>query len=155
MKKYAVSQLRNVALVSHGGTGKTTLAEALLFRSGVIKRLGSVDNGTSILDYDPEEVKRQVSINTTVAPAEWEGHKINLLDTPGYFDFVGEVKATLRVADGAIITVCAASGVEVGTEKAWGYCEEMEIPRMFFVNKMDRENANFQKVLDALQEMWC
>lgn len=151
MGKYTVKQLRNVALIAHGGAGKTTLAEALLFCTGSTKRLGSVDDGSSILDYDPEEIKRKISINTAVAPCEWNSHKINILDTPGYFDFVGEVAGTLRVADGVVITVCAASGVEVGTEKAWTYCEEHELPRMFFINKMDRENANFYKVLDTLQ----
>ncbi len=154
MKEYAVSQLRNVALVSHGGAGKTTLAEALLFGSGATKRLGNVDEGTSILDYDPEEIRRKVSISASVALAEWKGHKINLLDTPGYFDFVGEVKGTLRVADGAVITVCAASGVEVGTEKSWSFCQEYDVPKMIFINKMDRENANFYKTLDALRELY-
>lgn len=154
MGKYTVDQLRNVALIAHSGAGKTSLAEALLFCSGSTKRLGSVDEGSSILDYDSEEIKRRISISTAVAPCEWNNHKINLLDTPGYFDFVGEVASSLRVADGAVITVCAASGVEVGTEKAWDYCQEHNLPRMFFINKMDRENANFYKVFETLQEMY-
>ena len=120
MKQYTTDKLRNVALVAHGGAGKTSLAEALLFQAGATNRLGSVDQGTSILDYDPEEVKRKISITTSVAPIEWKGYKINILDTPGYFDFVGEVIGSLRVADGAVIVVCATNGVEVGTEKVWG-----------------------------------
>lgn len=154
MKQYATDKLRNVALVAHGGAGKTSLAEALLFRSGATKRLGSVDEGTSILDYDPEEVKRKISITTSVAPAEWKNHKINILDTPGYFDFAGEVMGSLRVADGCVVVVCANSGVEVGTEKVWEYANDYDLPRMIFVNKLDRENADFIKVLGQLQEMY-
>jgi len=154
LKQYTTDKLRNVALVAHGGAGKTSLAEALLFQAGATKRLGSVDQGTSILDYDPEEVKRKISITTSVAPIEWKGYKINILDTPGYFDFVGEVIGSLRVADGAVIVVCATNGVEVGTEKVWGYADERDLPRMVFINKMDRENADFFKVLARLREMY-
>ncbi|NMB25134.1 MAG: elongation factor G [Firmicutes bacterium] len=154
MKQYATDKLRNVALVAHGGAGKTSLAEALLFHSGATKRLGSVDEGTSILDYDAEEVKRKISITTSVAPAEWKNHKINILDTPGYFDFAGEVMGSLRVADGCVVVVCASSGVEVGTEKVWEYADDYDLPRMVFVNKLDRENADFIKVLGQLQEMY-
>ncbi len=154
MKQYATDKLRNVALVAHGGAGKTSLAEALLFHSGATKRLGSVDEGTSILDYDPEEVKRKISITASVAPAEWKNHKINVLDTPGYFDFAGEVIGSLRVADGCVIVVCASSGIEVGTEKVWSYADDYNLPRMIFVNKLDRENADFTKVLGQLQEVY-
>ena len=113
-----------------------------------------MDDGTSILDYDPEEVRRQITINTAIAPIEWNNHKINVLDTPGYFDFVGEVIAAGRVADSALIVVCASSGVEVGTEKAWEYADAAELPRMIFINKMDRENADFDKVVDQLREFF-
>jgi elongation factor G len=154
LKQYTTDKLRNVALVAHGGAGKTTLAEALLFHSGATKRMGNVDEGTSILDHDPEEVKRKISITTSVAPIEWKNHKINILDTPGYFDFVGEVIGSLRVADAAVVVVCATSGVEVGTEQVWGYVNDYELPRMVFINKMDRENADFFKVLSNLQEMY-
>ena len=154
MKQYTTDKLRNVALVAHGGAGKTTLAEALLFHSGATKRMGNVDEGTSILAHDPEEVTRKISITTSVAPIEWKNHKINILDTPGYFDFVGEVIGSLRVADAAVVVVCATSGVEVGTEQVWGYVNDYELPRMVFINKMDRENADFFKVLSNLQEMY-
>lgn len=154
MKKYPTDKIRNVSLIAHGGAGKTSLAEAMLFTAGAIDRLGKVEEGNTVTDHDPEEIKRRVSINTSVAPCEWKGYKINIIDTPGYFDFVGEVKSGLRVADAAVIPVCAVSGVEVGTEQVWGYSSDYGIPRVFFINKMDRENANFFKVLDQLREMF-
>ena len=116
MKQYGLENIRNIVLLSHSGAGKTSLSEAILFNSGAISRLGKVDDGTTASDYDPDEVKRKISINLTLLPCEWKGAKINLIDTPGYSDFVGEVKAAIRVGEGAIIVVCAASGVEVGTE---------------------------------------
>ncbi len=152
MKSYSSERLRNLALVSHGGAGKTSIAESMLFSAGAINRLGRVDDGTSILDYDPEEVRRKISISSSLGPCEWKGHKLNVIDTPGYFDFAGEVKAALRVVEGAVVVVCAASGVEVGTEKVWGYADDCNLPRMIFVNKMDRENADFSKVLGELTE---
>lgn len=151
MKRYPIDRLRNVALISHGGAGKTSLAEAMLFVAGAIDRLGRVDEGTATMDYDPEEVKRHISISMAIAPCEWKDHKINIIDTPGYFDFVGEVKAGLRVADAALLLVDAVAGIEVGTEMTWRYASDFGLPRMIFVNKMDRENANFFKVLDALR----
>jgi elongation factor G len=152
LKSYSSERLRNLALVSHGGAGKTSIAESMLFSTGAINRLGRVDDGTSILDYDPEEVRRKISISSSLGPCEWKGHKLNVIDTPGYFDFAGEVKAALRVVEGTVIVVCAASGVEVGTEKVWGYANDCNLPRMIFVNKMDRENADFFKVLGELTE---
>jgi elongation factor G len=152
VKKYGTDFLRNVALLGHGGAGKTSLAEAMLFVAKGINRLGRVDDGTTVMDFDPEETRRQISINTSLAPVEWKEHKINVLDTPGYFDFVGDVVAALTVADSALMVVCASSGVEVGTEKGWGYLEEAGLPRTVFVNKMERENANFQKVVDELRD---
>lgn len=150
MKDFTSDKIRNVCLISHGGAGKTTLAEAMLFNSGVLERFGRVEDGTTTSDFDPEEIKRKNSISTSVCPCEWKDHKINVIDTPGYFDFVGEVKQGIRVADSAIIVVPAKSGVAVGTEKAWAYANERNIPRMFFINGMDDENEDFFKVLDQL-----
>jgi len=152
VKEYGTEFLRNVALVGHGGAGKTSLAEAMLFVTKGINRLGRVDDGTTVMDYDPEETRRQISINTSLAPAEWKNHKVNILDTPGYFDFVGDVTAALTVADAGLLVVCASSGVEVGTEKGWGYLEEVGLPRAVFVNKMDRENASFNRVVAELRD---
>ena len=151
MKQYGLENIRNLSLLSHSGAGKTSVAEAILFTLGVINRLGRVDDGTTTSDYDPDEIKRQISINLTILPCEWQETKINLIDTPGYSDFVGEVKAAMRVSEGAIIVVCAASGVEVGTEQVWKYCEGADLPRLIFINKMDRENADFYRTVDELK----
>ncbi len=150
MKDYAVQKLRNICLLAHGGGGKTTLAEAMMFNTGVLDRFGKVVDGTTTTDYDPEEIKRKISISTAMAPCEWMEHKINIIDTPGYFDFVGEVMQGIRVSEGAIILVSAKSGVSVGTEKSWSYAKEQKIARAFFINKMDEENANFNNALDKL-----
>lgn len=150
MKDFTPEKIRNVCLISHGGAGKTTLAEAMMFNSGALERFGRVEDGTTTSDFDPEEIKRKCSISTSVCPCEWKDHKINVIDTPGYFDFVGEVKQGIRVADSAIILVPAKSGVAVGTEKAWAYANQRNLPRMFFVNGMDDENQDFYKVLDQL-----
>lgn len=147
MKSYAADKVRNVVLLGHSGSGKTTYAEAALFFSGATKRFGKVDEGNTVSDYDPEEIRRKVSISTSVLPVEWQDTKINFLDTPGYFDFVAESKLAMSVADTALIMVSAKSGVEVGTEKAWEYTEEMHLPRIFFVNQMDDENADFERTL--------
>lgn len=151
MENYQSGQIRNVVLLSHNGAGKTSLSEAMLFQSKAITRLGKVDDGATTSDYDPEEVKRKISLNTSLLPLEWNKTKINILDAPGYADFVGEVKAALRVAEGAVIVVCAASGVEVGTELVWKYAEDKGVPRILFVNKIDRENADFFKTLEQLE----
>jgi elongation factor G len=126
MHHYTADQIRNVVLLSHCGAGKTSLSEAMLFTSGGISRLGKVDEGTTTSDYDPDEIKRKISINLSILPCQWKDTKINLLDTPGYADFVSGVIAGMRVADGAVVVVCAASGVEVGTELVWKYAEERE-----------------------------
>jgi elongation factor G len=152
MKQYGTEQLRNVGLFSHGGAGKTTLSEALLFVSGTINRMGRVEEGTTVSDYDPEETKRNISVQMSILPVEWKGHKINVLDTPGYADFVGEVREALRAADSAIVLVDAVSGVEVGTELEWRYANEFELPRFVYVSKMDRENADFYRTVDQLRE---
>lgn len=152
MNEYKADKIRNVLLVGHSSSGKTSLAEALLFNTGAVTRLGKVDDNTSVSDFDPEEQRRKISINTSVIPCEWNGYKINVLDTPGYVDFVGEVKSALRVADCAIVVVDAVSGVEVGTELVWQYADEVKLPRIIFINKLDRENADYDKVLAQLRE---
>jgi elongation factor G len=151
MAEYGLANIRNLALLSHNSAGKTSLAEAILFNAKVINRLGKVDDGSSTSDYDPSEQKRNISISLSMLPYEWQSNKINLIDTPGYPDFVGEVKSGMRVSEGAIIVVCAASGVEVGTEQMWGYAEEASLPRLIVVNKMDRENANFSRTVAEIQ----
>ena len=144
-------QIRNVTLLSHQGAGKTSLAESMLFASGAIERLGSVNDGTTTSDFDKIEVERHMSINLSLLPQEWKGTKLNLIDTPGYADFISEVKSALRVSEGAIVVVCAASGVEVGTEQFWDDAEKMNLPRLLFVNKMDRDNADFFRTLEEIQ----
>jgi elongation factor G len=151
LKKYSITDVRNVALVSHGGAGKTSVAEAMLFDAGAIDRLGKTTDGNATMDHDAEEIRRQVSINASLAPIEWQGVKINLVDTPGYFDFVAEVKSSLRVVDSVIVVVDAVSGVEVGTELVWKYADENNLPRLVLITKMDRENANFEKCLSGLR----
>jgi len=151
LKTYESNKIRNVGIVAHGGAGKTSLTESLLFNAGAITRLGKVDDGNTAMDYLPEEIKRKITISTALAPIEWRGHKINLLDTPGYSDFIGDVIGTLRVVDSLIFTVCAVSGVEVQTEIIWDLAEEKGLPRIVYINKMDRENANFYNTLHQLQ----
>jgi len=152
--KYAIEKMRNVGLISHQGAGKTSLAEAMLFVSGAIDRLGRVDDSTATLDYDPEEQRRKVSISTALAHADWSGHRVTIVDMPGYFDFVGEVKAGLRVVDSVAVVIDAVAGIEVGTELVWRYADELELPRMVVVNKMDRENANWDGIIDGLNELF-
>lgn len=150
MKNYTVENLRNIGVVAHGGAGKTSLTEAMLYNTGVLSRLGRVEDGTTTSDYHPEEAKKGMTIHTSIVPAEWKGTKVNLLDTPGFSDFVGEVRGALRVSDAALFVVSAVDGVEVMTEVFWEYADERELPRVVFINKLDRENANFAKVLDDL-----
>jgi elongation factor G len=146
-RQYPADRIRNVGLFGHGGSGKTSLAEALLFDTKATTRLGRVDEGNTVTDYDPDEIKRRISVSAAIAPVEWRDTKINVIDAPGYADFVGDVKSALRVADAAIIVIDASAGVEVGTEQAWRLAEERGIPRMIFINKMDRENADFGQAL--------
>ncbi|MCP4542566.1 MAG: elongation factor G [Chloroflexi bacterium] len=152
MKDYATEKLRNVVMLGHGSAGKTSLAEAMLFASGAINRMGEVENGTTVADFDEEEINRHISLNLALVPVEWKDAKINVLDTPGYTDFVGEVKSSIRVADMALILIDAVAGVEVGTELAWDFVEEKELPRMVVINKMNRENANLDRALASLRE---
>ena len=154
MKVYRAEQIRNVALISHVGAGKTSLVDAALFDSGAVTRQGKVDEGSSISDYDPDELKRHMSLNAKVLPVEWKNHKINFIDTPGYADFVGEVKAGLRVADAALVVVTAEKGVEVGTELTWQYADERNLPRMVLINKLDRENTSFDTALKSLRDQF-
>jgi len=151
MKQLQPEDIRNVVLLSHSGAGKTTLSEAMLFTAGEINRLGKVDAGSTTSDYDPDEVKRKISINLTLLPCNWQDKKINIIDIPGYADFAGEVRAAIKVSEAAVIVVSAASAIEVGTEQSWAYCEEAGMPRIIFINKMDRENANFQKSVEQIQ----
>lgn len=154
MKDYKTENLRNVALIGHGSSGKTSIVEAMLYNTGVLDRFGKVDDGNTTTDYDPEEIRRRISIGSTTAPCVWKDIRINFVDTPGYFDFVGELVAGLSVCDSAIIAVDSVSGIEVGTEKAWDLVEERGVPHLFFINKMDRENANFSKVESELREVF-
>ena len=152
MQRFLTEQLRNIVLLSHGGAGKTSLAESLLFATGATTRMGRVEDGNTSSDYEPEEVKRGSSTQISLLPCVWNDHKINVVDTPGYADFRGEVVSGLRVADGAVVLVAAPSGIEVGTEHAWSLLDERATPRIVFVNKMERENADFQNTLAALQQ---
>ena len=146
-----VGNIRNVLLGGHAGAGKTSLAEAALFSAKATTRMGGVDEGNTVSDYEPEEVKRRGSIQTSLVPCDWNGHKLNFLDTPGYDDFAGEVISALRVVEGAIVVVAANAGVEVGTERSWARCEAEGVPRILFVNKMDRENADFPRSVASIQ----
>ena len=151
MPRYGLDNIRNIVLLSHGGAGKTSISEAMLFNTGAINRLGRVDDGSTTSDYDPDEIKRKISINLSILPCEWRDNKINVLDAPGYTDFVGDIRAGLRVSEAAVIVVGATSSVEVGTEMVWNYCDESKLPRFVFVNKMDRENADFAKVVGDIK----
>lgn len=151
MVNYEMNQIRNIAFLGHRGSGKTTLVESLLSISGISKKNGKVELGTTVSDFDKEEIKRQFSINTSIIPIEYKGHKYNILDTPGYFDFIGEVQSAVRVAGGAVIVVDANEGVEVGTEKAWEILEENSMPRLIFLNKMDKDIKNYEFILNNLK----
>lgn len=152
MKSYQTGQLRNIGVFAHGSAGKTSLVEAMLFNTGAINRLGRVEDGTTTSDFHPEEIKKQVTIHTSLVPCEWNNTKMNLLDTPGFSDFISDVKGVIRVAEGALFVVCAVAGVEVQTEIIWSMANESDLSKVIFINKMDRENANFDKVLGEIQE---
>jgi len=139
MTKYDINKVKNIALVGHGDSGKTSLTEALLYDSGMITRLGDIKQGNTTTDYDPREIKKGITINSSLAYFDWKGLMVNILDTPGYLDFITDTKLSLRVADSAIIVVCGVSGVEVQTEKVWDFADEYKLPRAIFINKMDRE----------------
>ncbi|MBO5610271.1 MAG: elongation factor G [Eubacterium sp.] len=154
MKVFTTDKIRNVALLGHGGCGKTSLAEAIAFLSGKTSRMGSTDAGNTLSDYDKEEVKRKCSIKTSVIPIEWDDHKVNLLDTPGFHDFVGEAEEALSVADAAIIVISGKAGIEVGTIRAWEMCEKRKLPRICFVTDMDDDQASFREIVQELQEKY-
>ncbi len=154
MKFYGTGDIRNVTIVGHGGEGKTTLAEAMLFNSGAIDRQGKSEDGNTVMDFDPEETKRHISISSAIAPVEWNATKINIIDTPGYFDFIGDATSGYYLADSALILVSGLSGLSVGAEKAWDASADAGISKAFFVNQMDKENADFDKTLDSLKEKY-
>ena len=152
MQSTSTSLLRNIVLLSHSGAGKTSLAEACIFATGSISRMGKVEDGNTVSDYEPEEIKRGGSTQLSLLPCLWNEHKLNLIDTPGYADFQAEVSSGIRVADGAMLMVAAPAGIEAGTEQMWGTLERKSIPRIIVINKMDRENADFSRNVTSIQE---
>lgn len=152
MDKIISKNLRNVCLAGHSSDGKTSLAEAMLYLSKATDRLGKTSEGSTVCDFDEEEIKRGFSLSTAIAPVFWKGMKINLLDTPGYLDFIGEIRQSFRVADSALIVVDGKAGVEVGTELAWQFATEAGIPKAFFINKFDDGEARFKRVFDGLRD---
>jgi elongation factor G len=153
MKEYPTDRIRNVALISHGGAGKTSWGEAALFATGATTRMGKIEEGNTVSDFEDEENRRRLSLSTALLPVEFKDDKINLLDTPGYTDFTGEVISSLRVVEGAVVAVDSVAGVEVGTEIVWGYCDRFGLPRFILINKMDRENASFERALESVRHL--
>lgn len=153
MKKYEVNRLRNIGIIAHGKAGKTTLAEAMLFDAGSTDRLGRVDDGSSAMDFEPEEIKRSLTISSSFNNLEWDKHKINIVDTPGDANFIIETKNSLQAVDGAVVVLDAVSGVEVQTEKVWEYANQFELPRLFFISKLDRDRADFSATLSDIQKV--
>jgi len=152
VQAYAGSEIRNVAVVGHGHSGKTTLAAGILYATGATTRLTRVDEGNTLTDYDEEEINRKITVCTSLAYVEWNKHKINLLDTPGFNMFINDTQASLAAADSAVVMVDAVSGVEVQTEKTWAFAEELGLPRMLVVNKLERERADFDRAVESIQE---
>ena len=153
MKQYRTDEIRNIAIIAHSGAGKTSLVEAMLYNGGAIERMGAVDSGTSAADYAADEIARKTTLNCSVCIAEWEGHKLNLIDTPGAEDFYGDLYSVLRIADAVIVVVDATTGVEGGTEKVWEIADTYQLPRLIFINKMDKENASFENALASIEEI--
>jgi len=151
---YTANAIRNVCLLGHSGSGKSALAESLLYMTGVIDRMGKNADGNTVCDFDPEEIRRNISISTSVVPLEYHNAKINLLDTPGGFDFSGAAMEALRAADAAILVCSAKDGITVGFEKAWKYCEERNMPRFIYISKVDEENADYNATFEALRERY-
>ena len=154
MDVFRTDRIRNVVLLGHGGAGKTTLTEAMAYLSGITSRLGKVTDGNTISDYDKEEIKRKFSISTSTVPVVWDKVKVNILDTPGFFDFVGEAEEAVAAADAAVIVISGKSGVQVGTQKAWELCEKYRLPRMFFVTEMDMDDVSYRQVVEDLTELY-
>ncbi|MCS7066722.1 MAG: GTP-binding protein, partial [Fimbriimonadales bacterium] len=151
MKQYPADRIRNVAMAGHGGSGKTTLAEHLLYLAGHIDRIGSVEGGNTVSDFDPEEIRRKISLSASLLPIEWHDHKLNLIDVPGFPDFIGELYSALRIADAVLLVVPAQAEIEVGFENAWELCERYKLPRIIFVNKMERDNADHTSLIQNLR----
>ena len=154
MKDYPVENIRNIAIVGHGSSGKTSLASAMLFDVGATTRFTKVDKGNTITDYDPDEIERKISISSALCHCEWKDFKLNIVDCPGYSNFLWDTRAALRAVDAGLLVVCSVSGVEVGTEKAWAMFEEFELPYMFVINKLDRENSSFERTVASIQEFF-
>ncbi|MFC2158730.1 GTP-binding protein, partial [Acidobacteriota bacterium] len=154
MKEYAADKIRNVALIGHGSSGKTSLASAFLFNVGVTTRLTRVDAGNTVTDYDPDEIERQISINSSLCHVEWKNHKINLIDCPGYTNFLWDTRASLRAVDAGAVVICSVAGVEVGTEKGWEMLNDLKLPRVIIVNKLDRENSDFDRTVAGIHEFF-
>ena len=152
MGKYDTAKLRNLGIVAHGGAGKTSLAEAILYTAGMIDRLGRVDDGTSTMDFEPEEIKRKITISSSLDHCEWNGHSLHIVDTPGYGNFIADTRACMRALGGCVVILSAISGVKVQTEEVWEWANEFELPRIAFVNKMDREYANFLRAIDDMEK---
>jgi len=152
MGQFETGKIRNLGIVAHGGAGKTSLAEAILFDTGMIDRLGRVDDGTSTMDFEPEEIKRKISITSALDHCEWDGHSIHIVDTPGYGNFIADTRACMRTLDCAVVILSAISGVKAQTEEIWNWANEFEIPRIAFVNKMDRERASFLRAIDDMEK---
>jgi elongation factor G len=154
MANYEVSKIRNVAVIAHSGAGKTSLVEAMLFNSGMIDRLGNVQDGNTTTDSEPEEIDRKISITSALSFCNWNKHRVNLIDTPGFINFLEDTKGCLKVVDGAVVIVSALSGVKAETEKVWKYADEFKIPRVVFVNKMDKDSARFERPLEDLEKFF-
>ena len=154
MKVYTTDKIRNVVLLGHGGCGKTSLAEAMAYLAGLTNRMGTVADGNTISDYDKEETRRHFSIHTSVIPIPWGDVKVNILDTPGYFDFIGDAEEAVSAADAAIIVVSGKAGIESGTKRAWEICEKYKLPRMFFVTDMDIDSVSYRQVVEELQALY-
>lgn len=154
MKDYTIENVRNVALVGHGSSGKTTIAASILFNTGITNRLTKVDKGNTVTDYDPEEIERKISINSATCFCDWQDYRFNLIDTPGKNNFLWDTRASLRAVDSALLVICGVAGVEVGTEKVWELLEELSLPRLLVINKIDRENANFNRAVEAVQQFF-
>ena len=145
-----IGKIRNVGVVGHGGVGKTSLVEGMLHAAGAVTRLGKVDDGSTTTDFDPDEIRRKISINSATAYCDWKGHRVNFIDTPGYGDFISDARAGLRVVEAAVVVVDAVAGVQVQTEKVWKFASEFDLPRAIVVNRLDRERADFFRTLESL-----
>ena len=152
MSNIDVEKIRNIAVIAHGGAGKTSLIEAMLFDSGSIDRLGKVEDGTTSTDYEPEEVARKITITSSIAFCNWNGYRINIVDTPGFINFLEDARGCLRAVDGAIVIVSAISGVKAETQKIWNYASEFELPRVVFINKMDKDTADFSRAVGEIKK---